>query len=424
MRYTAGSPDGERRPASPMQAKILIIGGGAMGTSVAYHAAAKCDPLADPVVLLEKGRLGSGSSGRASAVIHQGYPERALAGMARDALKVYAGIKSATGRSVGYQRTGVLEIAAPGVQARAALTASVAMQRSLGIEVRTVDATEMRALCPGIEVPDDAFGAFERQGGYIDGRRTIATLATLARDRGAVTRVGQGEPELIVERGRAVGVRTKEGEFRAPHIVLSVGPWTPRFLAQLGVNWPLRVVRVREQFLTMPPAVAQLDQDALEGDNEMEMRFQPDPLDTLAAAHPVVIDHGLDFIARCEPAAGRTRIGRLSFDADAVLDRPEELGESHDIEFAQSMRASLTQRLPIYADLADQGSRASWITLSPDVRPIAGPVEQLPGLWVVAGFSGNDFQLAPSIGAGITQMILGEPVSAFDVDFLSPKRFG
>jgi len=406
-----------------MQAKILIIGGGAMGTSVAFHAAAKCDPLTDPVVLLEKDSLGSGSSGRASAVIHQGYAERALAGMARDALKVYAGIKSATGRSVGYQRTGVLVISAPGAAAHKALAASIEMQRTLGIEVRPVDATEMRLLCPGVEVPNDAFGAFERQGGYIDGRRTITTLATLARDRGAVTRVGQGEPELIVERGRAVGVRTREGEFRAPNIVLTVGPWTPRFLVQLGVKWPLRVVRVREQFLSMPAAPAQLDQDALEGDNEMEMRFQPDPLDTLAAAHPVVIDHGLDLIARCEPAAARTRVGRLGFDSGAVLDRPEELGDAQDPAFAQAIRASLVKRLPVYADLADQGSRASWITLSPDARPIAGAVEQIPGLWVVAGFSGNDFQLAPSIGAGITQMIFGEPVSAFDAEFLSPKRF-
>lgn len=406
-----------------MQAKILIIGGGAMGTSVAFHAAAKCDPLTEPVVLLEKSHLGAGSSGRASAVIHQGYAERALAGMARDAMKVYAGIKSATGRSVGYQRTGVLVISAPGAAARQALAASAEMQRTLGIEVRTVDANEMRALCPGIQVPDDAFGAFERLGGFIDGPRTIATLATLARDRGAITRVGQGEPELIVERGRAVGVRTREGEFRAPHIVLSVGPWTPQFLSRLGVKWPLRLARVNEQFLAMPPAAAQLDQDALEGDNEMEMRFQPDPLDTLAAAHPVVIDQGLDFIARCEPAASRTRVGRLGYDADAMLDHPEELKDQHDPAFAAEMRALLAQRLPVYANLADQGGRASWITLTPDMRPIVGPVEQIPGLWVVAGFSGNDFQLAPSIGAGLAQMILGEPVSAFDVDFLSPKRF-
>lgn len=406
-----------------MKAKILIIGGGAMGTSVAFHAAAKCDPLEDPVVLIEKDSLGSGSSGRAGAVIRQGYADRALAGMARDALKVYAGIKSATGRSVGYQRTGVLAIAAPDDAGRLALAANVEMQRVLGIDVRMVDAAEMRALCPGIEVDASDVGAFERLGGFIDAARTIGTLATLARDRGAVTRVGLGEPELIVEDGRAVGVRTREGEIRAPHIVLTVGPWTPRFLAALGVNWPLRVVRVREHFMGMPVASVQLDHDALEGDNEMEMRFQPDPLDTMPAAHPVVVDYGHDFIARCEPGAARTRVGRLSFDESVEFERPEALGDDKDPDYASAIRADVTARLPMYGDLPDKGERASLITLTPDRRPIVGAVPEVPGLWVVTGFSGNDFQLAPSIGEGLTQLILGEPVSAFDVDFLSPQRF-
>lgn len=406
-----------------MKAKILIIGGGAMGTSVAFHAAAKCDPLMDPVVLVEKERLGSGSSGRASAVIHQGYSDRALAGMARDALKVYAGVKSATGRSVGYQRTGVLVIAAPGGAGRASLERDVAMQRSLGIDVRLVEAAEMRALCPGLEVPDGAVGTFERNGGYIDPKRTIGTLATLARDRGAVTRIGQGDPTVIVERGRAVGVRTRDGEIRAESIVLTVGPWTPKLLAQLGVKWPLSVVRVREAFFAMPAAAAVMDQDGLEGDNEMEMRFQPDPLDTLAAPHPVIIDHGLDVLARCEPGAQRTRVGQLSVDRSAELASPEALGDDQDPAFAAALRGRLAQRMPIYRDQSAQGGNVSWMTLTPDGRPIAGPVEAVPGLWVVAGFSGNDFQLAPSIGEGLAQMILGEPVSAFDVDFLSPKRF-
>ena len=82
-----------------------------MGTSVALSAARRCDPLSEPVILLEKGRLGSGSSGRTGAVIHQGYTERPLAGMARDALKVYASMPTKVGRSVGYQRTGVLVVA-------------------------------------------------------------------------------------------------------------------------------------------------------------------------------------------------------------------------------------------------------------------------------------------------------------------------
>ncbi|MEC7231733.1 MAG: FAD-dependent oxidoreductase, partial [Planctomycetota bacterium] len=131
-----------------MNAKILIVGGGAMGTSVALSAAKRCDPLSEPVVLIEKGSLGSGSSGRTGAVIHQGYRERALAGMARDALKVYAGMHSTVGRSVGYRKTGVLVVAGSDKEAIEGLAKDVAMQRELAINVQLVGATEMRRLCP------------------------------------------------------------------------------------------------------------------------------------------------------------------------------------------------------------------------------------------------------------------------------------
>ena len=150
--------------------------------------------------------------------------------------------------------------------------------------------------------------------------------------------------------------------------------------------------------------------------------FDPQPVAPVHR-HPVVIDQGLDVIARCEPGAQRTRVGRLSYDRTAELDRPEALKDDQDPAFTAALRKSLVARMPVYRDQADLGGHASWITLTPDERPIVGPVEAVPGLWVVAGFSGNDFQLAPSIGEGLAQMILGEPVSAFDVDFLSPKRF-
>ena len=123
-----------------------------MGTSVALSAAKRCDPLTEPVILIEKGRLGSGSSGRTGAVIHQGYPERPLAGMARDALKAYANLPSNFGRSVGYRRTGVLVVAGGEPDNVARLKRDVEMQRSIGINVQLVDAPKMRQIVPGIEV--------------------------------------------------------------------------------------------------------------------------------------------------------------------------------------------------------------------------------------------------------------------------------
>ncbi|MEM8711710.1 MAG: FAD-binding oxidoreductase [Planctomycetota bacterium] len=405
-----------------MKAKILIVGGGAMGSSVALSAAKRCDPLTEPVILIEKGSLGSGSSGRTGAVIHQGYSERALAGMARDALKVYAGMHTLVGRSVGYKRTGVLVVAGAEPDAIANLERDVAMQKDIGINVKLVGATEMRAICPGISVADDARGSFEPDGGYVEPKRTIDTIAALARSYGASTRTGVENPTVLVEDGRAVGVATSEGEFRAPNVVLATGPWTPVILKDLGVQMPLRVVRIEETFSEMPDPPALEDvEEALHDD--IETRFQPDPLDLMPAAHPVIFDSAKGLHLRCEPKAKRTRIGRIGFDGLPELDRPENLDEEVSDEFRNWALPHLIERMPVYKDMPERGNQAAWITLTPDQRPIVGPVKEIPGLYVVTGFSGNDFQLAPSIGEGLAQMILGQPVSAIDPEFFSPARF-
>ena len=408
-----------------MKAKILIVGGGAMGTSVALSAAKRCDPLSEPVVLIEKGSLGSGSSGRTGAVIHQGYRERALAGMARDALKVYSGMHSTVGRSVGYRKTGVLVVAGSGKEAIEGLAKDVAMQRELAINVQLVGATEMRRLCPGIEVGDDAMGSYEPDGGYIEPRQAIETFAALARAQGATTRTGVDKPRVIVEGGRAVGVSTSEGEFRAPNVVLATGPWTKEILRELGVEAPLRVVRSEEHFVEMPdpPAPEETSQQDDGHADDIETRFRPDPLELRPVAHPVIIDRSNDLLVRCEPRQRRTRLGRIGFEGLLELERPEALEESVGDELREWARPRLHGRMPVYQDMTDLGGQAAWITLTPDEIPIVGPVKEIPGLYVVAGFTGNDFQLAPSIGEGLSQMILEQPVSAIDPAFFSLDRF-
>lgn len=406
-----------------MNGKVLIVGGGAMGTSVALGAAKRCDPLTEPVILLERDALGSGSSGRMSAIIHQGYRDRMLAGMARDALKVYAGMGPNFGRSVGYKRTGVLVVAGPEGEAVHELERDVAMQSEIGIDVRMVGAAEMRRICPGIEIDEDAVGSYEPQGGFVDPMRTIGTFAALARSKGATTRTGVTKPEVIVEGGRAVGVATSEGEFRAPNVVLATGAWTTKILEGLGVDLPLRVVRTEETFMEMPP-VTVLDDGEDGVDDDIESRFKPDPLDLRPAAHPVIIDRPGGMSIRCEPKAGRSRAQRIGTDHLTELERPKNLGSDVDPEVLAWMRPRVEARMPVYSGMEDVGGQTAWVTLTPDGHPIAGPIEAIPGLWIVAGFSGNDFQLAPSIGEGLAQMIVGDPVSAFAPEFFDPSRFG
>lgn len=401
-----------------------------MGTCIALHAAKRCDPLHEPVILIEKDRLGAGSSGRASGIVYQTYEERALAGMARDALRVYSGFEATTGRSVGFHRTGVLTLA--GIGSRARLEEAMAMQESIGIHVKRVERDEIVEIAPGIEVEPDTIGCYEPDGGFIDPQRTIESFATLARDAGAVTRIGVADPEVIVEDGKAVGVRTSAGTFFAPQIVLATGSWTTSILAGLGVNLPMRLVRAEQHFFRMPSAGAL---DAGEGIDpvpspeavdpnwaELETRFTPSPLDALPVAHPVIFDRDRNLYVRCEPVADRTRVGHLTVDGFHEVDDPRALdGEVSEASSAEARRA-VTSLLPIYRDQPSVGGHSFALALAPDKRPVIGPIGEIEGLYAVTGFTGNDFQLAPSIGEGMAQLLAGQPVSAFDTEFFSIDR--
>ena len=408
-----------------MKAKILIIGGGGMGTSIALHAATRCDPLDEPVVLIERDRLGAGSSGRSGAIVHAAYSDRALCGMARDSLKQYMHLTTHTGRSVGHRKTGVLILSGDSKEEREHHHADFEMQRSLGINAEELDAEAIRARVPGIEVDDDAIGIWQADGGYLEPSRTIETFARLARERGATTRTGITGPRVLVEGGRVVGVETDQGRFEAEHVVLAIGAWTPVLLEQLGVKWPLRVLRTEEHFVTMPPVDISDEDEGFQdhGGGGHEARFVPDPLETLPVAHPVVIDRENCFHIRCDPQEERSRVGRLGFKRLPELDGPLGPTEQASAEFSDWARGSVAKRLPFYADMEDRGSNASHITVTPDGRGIVGEAPEVKGLWVVTGFSGLDYTLAPSIGEGLVQMILGKPVSAFDPSFFAPDRF-
>jgi len=102
---------------------------------------------------------------------------------------------------------------------------------------------------------------------------------------------------------------------------------------------------------------------------------------------------------------------------------PDRVDEVVSDEFRAWARSSLESRLPDYAKRRDVGSMVGLYTMTPDSQALIGPIPGVPGLFVVSGFSGHGFKLAPSIGEGVAQMLEGQPVSAFDVGFFSPTRF-
>ncbi len=352
-------------------------------------------------MLFERRALAAGSSGRSGAVLRQHYSSPIVAAMARDSLAEYSTLEERTGHAIGFQACGVLTIAGPRTpQMMERVRANVAMQRSIGIDTRIVEAGELRRLVPGIDVDDRAIAAYEPGGGFCDPVRAVNAFANLAGENKAVARVGCEVRRVIVEHGRAVGLETEEGRVDASAVVLAAGPWTSRLLETLGCDLPLEVVRPEQHFLDGPAENA-----------------------SARAAHPVLLDLELGYYTRCEPARARTRIGALEHTADKRIEDPDNLDEVVGHEFMRWARAKLEQRMPLYRSRADQAPQAAWYTLTPDSQPILGKIAGIENLFIAAGFSGHGFKLAPSVGEGLAQLVFGEQLTAFDAAFFSAERF-
>ncbi len=415
-----------------MKAKILIVGGGIMGTSIALKTARRNDPLGPPVVLFEKAQIGAGSSGRSGAILRQIYADRVLAAMARDSLREYAAFEARAGRSIGYKRTGVLTLAGPEQADRIEkIEGMVAELSEMGIDIQLADAAKMRTLVPGIQVRPGAIGAWEPDGGFVNPHRTLSAFASLARQYGAVTRLGVEVTDILVENGRVVGARTTEGDYEAERVVLVAGPWTRPMLQKLGCDIPMKVLGPQNTFLGMPGAELLIEEES--GQESYRFDLEEDPVENvdgshldaleLRGMHPVIIDleHGL--YCRCEPTTKRTRLGFIDYARDAPLAKPEDLEEVVPPEVRAELRAGLVRRIPDYEEQSEAGTIAGWYTLTPDAQAVIGPLPSIEGLFVVSGFSGHGFKLAPMVGEGVAQMLFGEPISAFEPEFFDPARF-
>lgn len=392
-----------------MDARVVIVGGGVMGARIAW-ACAKHPALAGGrVVLLERRALAAGSSGRSGAVLRQHYSDPEVAAMARDSLREFAGLEAATGKSISFRACGVLTLAGPRTPTmQQRVRDNVRMQRGLGIDTRLIEAAQIEALIPGAAVAQGTIAAYEPGGGFCDPLRAVNAFAELASEAGANLRIGCELIDIVIEDRRVRAVVTSQGRIETECVVLAAGPWTSRVLARAGLALPLSVVRPQQHFVD-----TSVDHSvALPREGE--------------AAHPVLLDLELGYYTRCEPPRRRTRIGALEHDRDDRVEDPDLLDESVDPEFMRWARGRLVERLPRYADRADQAPQAAWYTLTPDSQPILGPLDgpdHVRGLFVAAGFSGHGFKLSPSVGEGLAQCVFGEPVRAFDPRFFGAQRF-
>ncbi len=219
----------------PTHAEIVIVGGGIVGCSVAYHLAklGKTD-----VLLLEQGKLTSGTTWHAAGLVGQMRPNRNMTQMSQYGIELYASLELETGLATGWKPCGSVNIASTPERMKV-LRKQVAMANSFGVECHEISAQEAGDRYP-IMRTDDLQGAIWLPG---DGKANPAdlcmSLAKGARNRGVKMQEGIEVTGVMIENGKAVGICTAQGEVRCEVIVNCAGQWARQFGKLAGVNVPL-----------------------------------------------------------------------------------------------------------------------------------------------------------------------------------------
>jgi 4-methylaminobutanoate oxidase (formaldehyde-forming) len=219
----------------PTQARVVIVGGGIAGCSVAYHLAHL--GITD-VLLLEQGKLTSGTTWHAAGLVGQMRPNRNMTRMSRYGIELYSKLEAETGLATGWKQCGSVNVARTPERMKTLLR-QAALARSFGVEVVVITPREAGERWPVMRT-DDLQGALWIPG---DGKANPAdlcmSLAKGARNLGVKIVEGVEVTGVLAEHGRVTGVQSNQGEVRCETLVNCGGQWARQFGALAGVNVPL-----------------------------------------------------------------------------------------------------------------------------------------------------------------------------------------
>ena len=363
---------------TPTCADVLVLGGGVIGCSVAFHAARLG---AGRVVLVERAGIAEGTTAQSSSILrtHYSVPENvALARLSWAAFVDFAAYVDEVGASSGLQRCGYLIVAADDERG-AAVRAALAQQRAMGIDAREIDAHEARERLPLLDTDGLAVFGHEPEAGYADAWLVASGFARAARRLGATVRTGVTVTGLRTRGTRVLGVDTDAGPIEAGVVVSALNVWTGRLLAPLGIEVPLTAER-----------------------HEVLALAAPEPY---RAEYPVLKDMASPSMVYARPY-GRSHLLASPGLAGTPTD-PDERQAEVGLDFVTDLGGQVARRLPAFAQAGLASSWTGLYDVTPDWNPVLGPLPQLPGLVVGYGFSGHGFKLSPAVGRLLAQAALG-----------------
>jgi sarcosine oxidase, subunit beta len=372
---------------------IIVVGAGVIGASIAFHLARD----GARVSIVDKGEVCAGMSARSGALLRMHYSYAPEAELAWKSLRYFAHWNEIIGNSsggsgCGFVRTGFAIVV--GNQNVDRLRANVAMMRGLGIDTELVDAQTLREIDPLVNVEDVALASYEPQSGYADPVATTHSFVDAAGRLGATVMPRTPITAIVINAGRATGVLDATGRLHsAGAICIVAGPWTDRLLDPLGVQIGLKAERAQIAFFRRAPERRHLAY-----------------IDTIAGSY--FRPHG----------GGLTLAGLGDWHHREGEPDPDKFRLTSDDDFVAEVGKRLGARIRAMTSALFVHGHAGIYDVSPDARPVMGPVPGVEGLYVAAGFSGTGFKTSPAVGAAMAELILTGASKTTDISGFGFER--
>jgi glycine cleavage system aminomethyltransferase T/glycine/D-amino acid oxidase-like deaminating enzyme len=389
-----------RSPGLPARARVVVIGGGIIGTSIAYHLA---ELGWTDTVLLERDRLTSGTTWHAAGLmVTFGSTSQTSTELRMYTKDLYSRLEAETGQATGFRPIGLIEVAADEGRLEEYRRVS-AFNRHCGVDVHEISAREVGELFPIARTDDILAAFFTPTDGRVNPVDVTMALAKGARRRGATLLEGTPAIDVLTRDGAVVGVRTPTGDIECEYVVNAAGMWARQLGERSGVSIPLQAA---EHYYLITGAMPEVDPDwpVLEDpSNFTYIRPEGDGL----------------MVGLFETICAPWNVGRIPEDFSFGTIAPDWDRMGPYVEAAMS-------RVPATLDAGIHTFFCGPESFTPDLLPVIGEAPEVRNYFVAAGLNSIGILTGGGWGRAIAHWITtGSPdidITGVNIDRLHPYQ--
>jgi sarcosine oxidase subunit beta len=371
--------------ALPKSAQVVIVGGGVMGASIAYHLAER--GMKD-ILLLERDKFfGQGATGRCAGGVRYQFATEVNVRLSIASLPMLKRFEEELGWAIDYIKCGYLFLLTNQKDV-AAFQRNVAMQNRLNVQTEWLEGDYIRQRLPMMELEDVLAGTFNPEDGIVDPNGVVMGYISAAQRLGVTSLTEVEVTGIQVQNGRISEVETTLGAVSTPLVVNAAGPWAGRVADLAGLQIPL--IPLRRQWFTTTPLLM------------------------IPEDFPFVIDFAQSLYFHRE---GKGLLIGMSNPAEAP-----GFNQAVDPDWEISNIEAAAARLPLLEHARLVSRVAGLYEVTPDAHPIYGETP-IDGFYLCTGFSGHGFMHGPISGVIMAEIILDGKSETIDVSMLDLQRF-